>query len=449
MNLFTRRFTTQPKNWQINKKHAHPLGTFRTGVFLGVFFCVQILLSGCNARKKDPLIIWTDIPEFASYAELFNIQHQDAKALVIYKKEPARSLPPLKDEIQPDIVVSSWLKNTSTRKYFKSLDFMFSGGLLEKNAFYEKLLDYGVLNSKQYLLPVSFNLSAVMFSKKNEELVTDDHILTLDAIKKLSSDFNEKNEDGNFIKMGFAPSWDGNFLYLASRLDGAAYKQSRDSFSWDEEALQKTAAYMKEWTASADGSSETEQNFQFKYLYMPEYRQVASDRCFFAYIRSDNLFMLTEEQSSGLTFRWVGQNEKLLLEDDFVTMGIFKGSKHNSQSQKFVEWFFKEETQKKLLERHDSLKTDSNSFGVAGGFSSLRKVNSKIFPLHYRSLLENLPTEKFLEPPSMLGSRWQSLKERVVIPYLKDLTSFNPEEDKELQIKSMQKRISDWERLAY
>ena len=43
-------------------------------------FClaVTLIFSSCGNKKNEPLIIWTDIPEFASYAELFNKEHNDA-----------------------------------------------------------------------------------------------------------------------------------------------------------------------------------------------------------------------------------------------------------------------------------------------------------------------------------------------------------------------------------
>ncbi|MBQ2464927.1 MAG: hypothetical protein II507_08085, partial [Treponema sp.] len=52
------------------------------------FFClaVTLIFSSCGNKKNEPLIIWTDIPEFASYAELFNKEHNDAKAVVVFKQ---------------------------------------------------------------------------------------------------------------------------------------------------------------------------------------------------------------------------------------------------------------------------------------------------------------------------------------------------------------------------
>jgi len=413
--------------------------------------------SSCGNKTEDPLVIWTNIPEFASYAELFNKEHSNAKAMVVYKEEPARSLPPLKDEIQPDLVVSSWLKNSSTRKYFLPLDYMFSGGLLQKSEFYSKLLDYGLMNSKQYLLPVSFNLDAVMFRKKNEHLVTDDHYITLDGIRLLSSEFNKKNSDGSFESIGYAPSWDGDFLYLASRMNGANYVERKEHFAWDEDALKKTADYMKSWTLQSGLDTDSELNFQFKYLYMPKNKQFSADKCFFAFIKSSDLFMLQEEQFSGLTYRWVGVEDRLLVEDDIVTMGLCKSAEHKDDAQKFIEWFYKEEVQKKLLERQDSLKLDSVSFGIAGGFSSIIKVNANVLPLRYRSLLENLPAGEYLSCPNILSPRWPSLKEKVVIPYLLDSIKVKKGQSENASgelpetqpVRTIKQRISAWEREAF
>ena len=74
------------------------------------------MLSGCankaGSRKRtvyqqNRIVIWTSCREFAQYIELFNRQHTDNCAILVYKENPALSLPPAKDENPPDIIVGS------------------------------------------------------------------------------------------------------------------------------------------------------------------------------------------------------------------------------------------------------------------------------------------------------------------------------------------------------
>ena len=108
----------------------------------------------------------------------------------------------------------------------------------------------------------------------------------------------------------------------------------------------------------------------------------------------------------------------------------------------FFEWLCSEKTQKALLEREKSMNLDTRTFGIAGGFSALKSVNTKIYPSYYRALLENQPPESKLTVPEMLPPRWTSLKEKVLLPYLTE----NLEDE---TTSSLEDRIADWLRQSY
>lgn len=426
--MYTKQFTTQQKNL------TNKILKFSIITALSIFF------SSCKSKEVKPVIIWTDNTTIASYAELYNSTHKDAKVVVAYKKEPAHSIPPQKDETPPDIIIGPWLKNSSTRKYFSPLDILFDENSIKRENFYTQVLNYGIVNEKQYLIPISFNLPTIIFSKKNESLIQENHFLNLNQIKTYAGNFNKKNKNGSYIAMGFAPSWEPDFLYLSSKINGANYREKGISFSSEEKNMQSTISYLKEWTIARNTDTESEQNFQFRYLYMPKYKQVNTSRCLFAYTTSDKLFTLTEAQSADLSFRWIEQDSKIYVEDDIITLGLYKKSKNKKQAEKFIIWFLKEDTQKQLIERTEEMKLNTVTFGIAGGFSSLKNVNEKIYPSYYRQLLGNLPSEKYLTMPRILPYHWPSLKSQVIIPYLQDNTNTNNNQT----IISLEDRINDW-----
>lgn len=411
---------------------------------LAVFALASVIFSSCS-KKSEPLIIWTSRSEIVSYVELFNSTHTDVKAVVVYKEETARSLPPAKDELSPDIVIAPWLKNSATRKNFVSLDYLFQDRIIDRELFYPLVLDYGVINEKQYLLPVSFNLPLMIYSKKNEKLVKTDHYLSLDQIQNAASSFNELNKSSAYTAMGFAPSWNSEFLYQCTKLNGVSYREKGTSFAWDNDQMISTVDILKNWTSSKNTDTSAEQNFQFRYLYMPVYRQVTTGRCLFGYVSSSDFFTLSDAQSSGLTFRWLSQDEKIPVQDDIVTMGIYKGGKHVSKAEKFIEWFMTEQTQRDLIARAESMKLDTLTFGIAGGFSSIKDVTDKYYPAYYRSLLGNLPPEKALLLPRILPPRWKNLKANVIVPYLTDSTKT----DMQKAVTPLEERINEWNKQFY
>lgn len=406
---------------------------------------ISLLLASCKNSGSKPLIIWTDNAEIVSYVELFNATHEDISAFAVYKNEAARSLPPAKDELTPDLVVGSWLKNSATRKYFQPLDYLFQEKSLNRTLFYKQLLEYGQINDKQYLIPISFNLPAMIFSKKNEGFVKSEHFLNLEQIRTFSTAFNKKNKNGTYTAMGYAPSWDTDFMYLVTKLYGAAYHEKGTSFIWNEKAMETSISEMRQWTIARNSSTSAEQNFQFRYLYMPGYKQVATTRCLFSYTTSDKLFTLTDAQITDLSFRWIEQDNKIPVEDNILTIGLYKKSEHSAQAEEFISWFMKTETQQLLIERTEKMKLDTVNFGIAGGFSTLREVNEKFYPAFYRHLLGNMPPEQFITLPNILPYRWNSLKSNVIIPYLKD----NTKTENSGAVQSLEERIAEWTKQFY
>ena len=68
----------------------------------------------------------------------------------------------------------------------------------------------------------------------------------------------------------------------------------------------------------------------------------------------------------------------------------------------------------------EKMNLETDLFGIAGGFSSLRDVTEHILPVYYNQLLTNLPPDEMLTVPQQLPARWESYRTLVVEPYIKD-----------------------------
>lgn len=408
------------------------------------FLPIFLFFVSCGIKQK-PVVIWTDRAEFASYVEIFNSSGQEGgtKAIVIYKEKLAESLVNEKTEIKPDLVIGTFLKTPALEKKFSSLSSLFGGegssDKIHRSDFYASLLDFG----SGKLLPVSFNLPMVIFSSKNSAFVSKDYMLDPNEIRDDAALFNKKNKNGVYTKMGFAPSWSRDFLYLLSRMNRVDFSQGEGGLVWNESALKITLDYIIDWTLGRNTASSNEDDFSFRYLYTPNYKHVSSDRCLFAYSDSDEFFRHSQEQITDIDFRWICTSDsepKIFVGDEITMLALYKKSCNKSAAKKFILWLFSRETQKELLERSASMNLGVRTFGICGGFSGMKVVNDEFFPLYYKNLLGNLPSEELLFPPSAFPARWKSLKERVVIPYLaeksKTETSFDT--------KSMEERLAIW-----
>ena len=385
-----------------------------------LLFLFALFFAGCSHKRETLITIWTNIPEFTEYGELFNDTHDKKKVVLVYKKNPSEAIASKTEKNPPDIVVAPWLRTDKTSRHFRAIDTIFDGGGLSPTIFYPPLLEAGKIRQAYYLLPVSFNLPAVIFSRENAAAVEDNYTLSIEQIKKAGSAFNELHKNGTYSRMGFVPQAGNSFLYFAVKAKGAQFREYKSSFTWNADKLSDAIAYLKNWSKTVNTSSEAEQDFAYKYLSMPNFKRVTSGRTLFAYITSDALFSLTPEQSEQLDYRWIYENNKIPIEDSFVTLGISKHAKHANAAYDFIEWFLSAETQRAILERKAKQNLDIHQFGIAGGFSSIKEVNEHILPLYKTMLLRNTPPTDMLGVPEKLPADWELIKEQTVIPYLRD-----------------------------
>ena len=388
-------------------------------IFMAAFIlAAATLFSSCGENESNRIVIWTSCAEFAQYSELFNNTHPESNAVIVYKENPAQELPPAKDELPPDIVIGSWLRTDKTNKQFKSLDYLFDRQTISSSMFYDQLLEAGKVRKNQYLLPVSFNLPVVIFADSNKEFIKENYTLTLDQIKAAGLSYNEKNKKGSFSRIGFLPSANDDFLYLTTKLFGVDFREEKGQIMWSDLRLRNAVSYDRDWITNTIGSAQEEQDFAYKYLFMPDYRQVTSGRTLLAYTTSERMFSYLKSQELDIDYRWISGDGFIPIEDSFLMTGIYSKARNEQGATEFLTWFFDSENQKSILERKIQMNLNNEMFGIADGFSALRDVTEHILPIYYNQLLTNLPPANLLKVPQKLPARWDSYKSVVVEPYL-------------------------------
>ena len=398
-----------------------------------------ILLGSCALGNSNVALLWTDRAEFAFFAEYFNASQDKYKVEVRYLESPAQKL--TEPGEYPDIVAASWLKSASTRTFFKPLDSFFSEGGLDRSSFYQKLLALGTIEGRQYLLPVNFNIPAIIFAQDLNQPPSNPFIIEMGEIRDRGKAYNIES-NGVYTRMGFSPLLNDEFLFLASVLFGAGFREAAP-IAWDPQALEQSIAYLKDWIAEANTSVQLEDEFAFKYFYDPPDKLVSSGRVLYVYMDSSRFFILPEERRTNLDFHWLASNEMIPLDEWNVYYGIHKKTKAGKAAEAFTRWFFNAETQKMLLEAGKSKRLNETSFGIAGGFSAMKTVTEQIFPQFYPSLLGHMPPETFLSPMNILPRNWMTIKERIILPYLRERIRHPSREE----VRPLERRITDWYRL--
>ncbi|GAB6392710.1 MAG: lipoprotein/extracellular solute-binding protein [Treponematales bacterium] len=387
------------------------------------------------AARREPVafVLLTDRPEFALYAEEFNAAQDEYKAEVRYAASPARELA---FGAQADIAAASYLTTASARRLFRPRRLSPE----EAEAFYPGLLAGGNIRGRQRLLPVSFNIPAVVFSRNYQEPFSSPSTIGLDEIREKAAAYNART-GGVHTRMGFSPAWSDSALLLTAVLRGVSFREAAarrraPPLAWDEAALEETIAFLRNWTEEVNGGVLAEDGFTFKYFTAAPLFLARSGRVLFAFESSAGFLTLPAELRSGLDFRWAAQADGLIpLEERSVYLGVLKRAKARKASGAFVNWLFREETQRTLLETVSRYGLGQKVFGIAGGFSSLRAVTEQTFPRFYPALLGHLPAA--LSPPAPLPYNWASIKEEAVLPYLRERYRGSNSED----IRSLERRM--------
>lgn len=418
--------------------HKKSLATRIVALSAAVFS--TIFFSACSSKKENRIVIWTSSSEFASYVELFNESHKN-KAVIVYKENPVLALGNSKNEQRADLVVGNWLRNEKTRHNFRTVDFLFDRNYIQHNSFYPELLKSGTITTRQYLLPVSFNLPAIIFSVDNKKYVPNDYTISLEDLKNIGSEFNQKDKKNHYTRIGFAPQSSTNFMYTATKMKGATFQEGKKSqFIWNENNLNSALAYLVNWITEVNSDPQTESDFVYKYLSVTDDKRVTGGKTLFAYTTSDKLFRLTSEQLAKLDFCWLENQGFIPLEDEMLMFGIPRRCKNLNGATEFISWFYKVETQKEILERKMETKLEINRFGIAGGFSAIKDVNERILPIYYTRLLSNIPQQGSLKVMEKKPSRWEQIKTKVVIPYIEEKVFSSPDK----KIATMQERLDSF-----
>ncbi|GHT78788.1 lipoprotein [Spirochaetia bacterium] len=405
---------------------------------------LTFLFGSCAFREPHTAILWTDRPEFAVYAEYFNSSQDKYKIETRYfdsLTENLRESAAPAGTVSPDIVVGSWLKSASTRTLFRPLDYLFRKGAVNQDAFYARLLSLGRIEDKQYLFPVSFNIPALAFSRDNSGLLSNLFVIELEKIKTAGKAYNLET-GGAYTRMGFSPSWNNEFLFVTATLFNTSFREA-DPLAWDESALEHAITYIRDWVEDANTSITMEDDFAFKYFFIPPSKLAITDRILFTYLDSAEFFTLAEEQRDNLDFRWIAREDTIPLSENSTYYGIYKSGKAKKAATAFTQWFFREETQRRLLGECKNLRMNETIFGIANGFSAMRTVTEQIFPQFYPSLLGHMPPQDSLSPPNILPSNWTTLKERVILPYLHNRIRAGADSQ------SLERQLADWLRINH
>ncbi len=382
------------------------------------------LLSGCFLIEKKTVILWTDIPEVASYVEIFNASQSDFRVEIVYSENPA-DYQKLTSDSAPDIVIAENLASNAVIRAFKPLQKMTEEGLLDPSVFYHGLYKLGCRDDIPYVLPVSFNIPAIMYRQNNLSENIEGVTISPEQLMKEAQLFNKKSSD-KFRVMGFAPTWVPEFLIYNAFINSSGFSETENgSLIWNETKLNESIDFCRNWTESINQGYEEEQDFTLTYCYDPGYKLLNSGRIGFYFTDLRSFFTVPADDRATLEFKWLGTESSVPVSEDIVYIGIPAKSRKTKTAQQFVTWFLKESTQKKLMESAQFKR--ERSFGICNGLSSLKNVNEFVIPEYYKLLIGKIPPPDYFKFPENLPVYWMQERDDVILPWMEDRCSEKPQ----------------------
>ena len=382
-----------------------------------VFFLILLLplLVGCPFDKKDQrIVLWTDRPEFAAYAQAFNSAQKDYVVEVVYKKSPAEALKGKKIG-RWDVAVGPFLNSVSLNDTFMALDPLFSEGTVSKPQFYQNALEKGKVNGHQLLLPLSFNVPAFIFQSGKIKQEFDSFALSPDNFSAICTDFNQAKS--RHAKSAFSPMWNPESLFFFSILSPGLCTQFEKGSEVRQQDVETGLSQIRQMIETLDGGFKAETAFREKYLYKNPLELLDSSHIFFWFSDVGRFYTLPAERRRNMDFRYhLNREGRVAACEDMLWLGIPKKGGNTMGAVTFIKWLMNPEVQEELILKAREM--DIRSFGLAGGFSAIKTVNEDALPQIYPFITTFIPKDEYLAFPAPCPVDWYAIKSGAIVPYL-------------------------------
>ena len=374
-----------------------------------------LFLTGCPLAKPDQrIVLWTDRPELAAYAQAFNSAQKEYVVEVVYKDSPASAL---KGKMvgRWDVVIGPFLNSVSLNDTFMPLESLFSDGTVSKPRFYQNALEKGITGGHQILLPLSFNVPVFIFQSGKIKQEFDSFALTPDNFYATCLDFN--NAKSRHAKSAFSPLWNPESMFFFSILSPGLCSQFEPGSEVRQQDVETGLSQIRQMIEDLDSGIKAETRFREKYLYKNPLELLDSSHIFFWYGDVGSFYTLPADRRQNLDFRYyLNGGGKVAACEDMLWLGIPKKGGNTMGAVAFIKWLMNPEVQQDLIIQAREM--DIRSFGFAGGFSAIKTVNEDALPQIYPFITPFIPKEEYTAFPDPCPTDWYAFKKGAVIPYL-------------------------------
>jgi hypothetical protein len=368
------------------------------------------LLGSCDQSATRVSTVWTNVPEMASPIGEFNASQREWQLLVEYTDNPSALLSSPRKKA--DLVIARGLTSSAVKDAMVPLDFLFDGGNLARTSFYKGILDAGQQGDRFKLLPISFDLPILVYSKKALPDLPG-FSLDLQSLQDLNAAFPSDTSQKPPRKLAFSPRWQ-SFGFVVLQLKGAAFHEGfSGSLAWDSERLAEGLKLFQSWPSPGWDQVTA---FQKKYLQSDLVPPLVTNRVQFFPSTLASFLARPWGERKDLDFRFVDEDGLIAASDSTVWAGIPSSSLTRGAAERFLAWLYRNETQKALILR--SRTEDDRAFGLAQGLSAMVVPNNQALAEAWPDLVGRLPEADGVLFWGSLPTGWSALKASVLRPWL-------------------------------
>lgn len=375
---------------------------------------LSVLLFSCSGSRKIEIKVWTNKTDFPFYAELYNKSQDRYRVESIYVESIHNELN--KSESVPDVVFGHYLNSSNTINFFQSLDSLFYHEKkkplgVQADDMYQDLLALCRNNSSTVLLPVSFNLPALVHLQGIEL----SFVSSQEDIREICLEFNSPEKG----RMGFSTFWTAESIYLSLR-NSDFYFSEGDSqeLIWDDDLFTREIKNILDLEADINGSYSEIIDFRKQYYNAPSFMLLTENRILLDFMTLRDFYSIPSDKRKLLDLTWIGNDNKIPVLEDILFTGIHKHAYNSAGAKDFIKWFFLPQTQISLIK--ESQIQQVTSFGILGGLSPLKQINELEIHQLYSDLVGNIPAEQNLTFPGILPPFWPEVRSYVIFPWLGD-----------------------------
>ncbi|MFP4509234.1 MAG: hypothetical protein ACLFNQ_03810 [Spirochaetaceae bacterium] len=378
-------------------------------------FLFVMVLGGCAETPQRQIRVWTDVPEVLDYAILFNEQ---SEAFDIEVEARENLLDALQSEPEaPDLLIGRYLNQAAGDSVFRDVGAVVSqaGG---SQQFYPEFLALGRFDDAQRLLPVSFELSAVVFADAIDPEPDFRLSLELEAIREAAAAYNVAGPAGS-ERMGYSPLWHDEFARVLLEAHEVSFRRGAGGGTiWSAAPLREALSFAGSWVSDLNDGPDRSDAFQERYLTLPGVDLVKDGRVGFAFVPSSELLQSGFAEPGVYDSRWVAHNGSIAVRDTVIMAGIPRRADNRNGAEAFLRWLVDRETQRELLE--GATRSPRFSAGILGGFSSLIRVNERDMLQIYPDVLGRVPPASVLRWPPRLPQMWPAMRDEAILPWVQE-----------------------------